>query len=67
MQDGPRCGRLGVRELAQAAAVSSDTISRFERGETLKSTTVQAIQPALESAGVEFTNGEAPGVRLRKI
>ena len=28
--------------------------------------TVHMIQLALESAGVEFTNGEEPGVRLRK-
>ena len=26
---------------------------------------VTAIQRALETAGVEFTNGDAPGVRLR--
>jgi hypothetical protein len=25
-----------------------------------------AIRAALESAGVEFTNGDAPGVKLRK-
>jgi hypothetical protein len=25
-----------------------------------------AIQRALEEAGVEFTNGEQPGVRMRK-
>ena len=27
---------------------------------------IAAIRAALEAAGVEFTNGEAPGVRLRK-
>jgi hypothetical protein len=27
---------------------------------------VTKIVAALESAGVEFTNGDAPGVRLRK-
>jgi hypothetical protein len=26
----------------------------------------QTVQTALEAAGVEFTNGEQPGVRLRK-
>ncbi len=57
---------LGVRELAELAKVSPDTIARFERGEALKERTVEAIRAALESAGVEFTNGEAPGVRLRK-
>ena len=28
--------------------------------------TVDAIRAALESAGVEFTNGDQPGVRMRK-
>jgi hypothetical protein len=27
---------------------------------------VEAIQRALEEAGVEFTNGKRPGVRLKK-
>jgi transcriptional regulator with XRE-family HTH domain len=55
---------MGVRELAAAAKVSTDTVARFERGEELKERTVDAIRRALEDAGVEFTNGERPGVRL---
>ena len=55
---------LGVRELAQAAKVAIDTVTRFERGDELKERTIEAIQRALEAAGVEFTNGEQPGVRL---
>ena len=31
------------------------------------SLTVAALERALETAGVEFTNGDQPGVRLRKI
>jgi len=58
---------LGVRELATAAQVSADTVVRLERGELLKPRTVYAIRAALEAAGVEFTNGDAPGVRLRRI
>jgi hypothetical protein len=57
---------LGVRDLAAVAKVSVDTVLRFERGEELKERTVAAIRGALESAGVEFTNGDQPGVRLRK-
>ena len=57
---------LGIRELARSAKVSIDTITRFERGDPLKERTVEAIQRALEAAGVEFTNGEQPGVRLTK-
>lgn len=58
----------GVRDLAKAAGVSVDTISRLERGETLLPRTVEAIQRALEVAGVEFIaeNGGGVGVRLKK-
>ncbi|WP_072071626.1 helix-turn-helix domain-containing protein [Rhodovulum sulfidophilum] len=59
---------MGVRELAEAAGVSTNTITRLEKGEALKPRTLEAIQSALESAGVEFIpeNGGGPGVRLRK-
>ena len=57
---------LGVRELAAAAKVSIDTVARFERGDELKERTVDALQRALEEAGVEFTNGDKPGVRLTR-
>jgi len=57
---------LGVRELATRAKVSTNTIIRFESGEALKERTIEAIRRAFESAGVEFTNGDAPGVKLRK-
>lgn len=46
-----------------------DTIKRLERTVDPLSTniaTVEAVQRALESAGIEFTNGDQPGVRLRK-
>jgi transcriptional regulator with XRE-family HTH domain len=57
---------LGVRELAAAAKVSTDTVARFERGDELKRRTIDALQLALEAAGVEFTNGDQPGVHLIK-
>jgi transcriptional regulator with XRE-family HTH domain len=57
---------LGVRELAELAKVSPDTIARLERGEALRDRTVEDIKRALEAAGVEFTNGDQPGVKLRK-
>ena len=59
---------LGVRDVAAAAAVSTNTITRLERGETLYPRTLSAIRAALESAGVEFIagNGGGPGVRLRR-
>lgn len=57
--------QLGVRELAALAKVSPNTVARFERGEKLQERTVEAIQSALEAAGIEFLDGDAPGVRLR--
>jgi transcriptional regulator with XRE-family HTH domain len=57
---------LGVRELAAAAKVSVDTVARFERGDELKERTIEALQRALEAAGVEFTDGGKPGVRLSR-
>src|SRR5258705_13855966 len=57
---------LGIRELAAAAKVSIDTVARFERGVELKQRTVEALQRALEAAGVEFTNGDQPGVRVTR-
>jgi transcriptional regulator with XRE-family HTH domain len=57
---------LGVRELAAAAKVSIDTVARFERGDELKERTIEALQRALEAAGIEFTDGDQPGVRLTK-
>ena len=56
----------GVRELAAAAKVSTDTVARFERGDELKERTIDALQRALEAAGIEFTNGDQPGLRLIK-
>ncbi|MCJ2056665.1 helix-turn-helix domain-containing protein [Methylobacterium sp. J-048] len=60
---------IGIRELATMAEVSPNTVSRFERGEALYGRTVEALQAALEAAGVIFIeeNGEGPGVRLRKV
>jgi transcriptional regulator with XRE-family HTH domain len=57
---------IGVRDLAALAGVSQDTVSRLERGEALRERTVEAIRSALEARGVEFTNGDQPGVRLRR-
>jgi hypothetical protein len=57
---------IGVRELAAAAVVSTNTITRLERGETLYPRTVAAVRAVLEAAGVEFTNGDAPGVRMNR-
>lgn len=62
---------LGVRDVAEAAGVSTNTITRLERGEELLPRTVADIRAAFEAAGVIFLDeGEStdggPGVRLAK-
>lgn len=59
---------IGFRELAEQAGVSPNTVARLERGEDLKSGTLDAIRTALEAAGVELIpeNGGGAWVRLRK-
>ncbi len=59
---------LGVRELAELADVSTNTISRLERGESLYPRTVEVIRRVLEAAGVVFIeeNGGGSGVRMAK-
>ncbi|MES0028032.1 helix-turn-helix domain-containing protein [Mesorhizobium sp. M0040] len=58
----------GVRELAEAAQVATQTITRLEQGDRLKSKTLQAVRAAFEAAGIEFIaeNGGGPGVRLAR-
>ena len=60
---------LSVRELAETARVSTNTVTRFEGGEALKDRTVEAIRDVFTGAGVEFIpeNGGGAGVRLRKV
>ena len=53
--------------LAEAANVSRNVIIDFEKGRRVTTrNNLAAIQRVLEKAGVEFTDGDAPGVRLRK-
>lgn len=59
--------KLGVRELAQTAKVSTNTITRFEQEEPLRSRTIDAIKGALEQYGAIFIDGDwngGPGLRL---
>jgi transcriptional regulator with XRE-family HTH domain len=57
--------KLGVRDVAARAKVSPNTVTRVEAGLSVNNSTLEAIQRALEAAGVEFTNSDQPGVRLR--
>ena len=58
--------RLSVRDVATMASVSTNTLTRLENGEELKPRTLEAIRNALEKAGVEFPNGDQPGVRMKR-
>ena len=55
-------------ELAERAGLSMPTVKRVESedGPKVSDEARQKFKAALEAAGVEFTNGNAPGVRLRK-
>lgn len=61
----------GVREVAKAAGVTPNTVSRIEAGGDALAGTLRKIQAALESQGIEFIpagsyHGDGgPGVRLR--
>ena len=57
------------RRLSESSGVSYPTIQRLESRDGPiggLAETGAKIRAALESAGVEFTNGDAPGVQLRK-
>jgi transcriptional regulator with XRE-family HTH domain len=56
----------GVRDLARRAGVNANTVTRIENGADAKQSTMDKLQHALESAGMEFTNGDQPGVRLTR-
>jgi transcriptional regulator with XRE-family HTH domain len=56
-----------VRDLAEKSGIHRNTVTNFETGKYAgDEDTVSAMRRALEAAGVEFTNGKRPGVRLRK-
>ena len=58
---------ITVRELAGMADVTAMTITRLENGHSGGyAETIRKIQAALEKAGVEFLDGDSPGVRLKK-
>jgi transcriptional regulator with XRE-family HTH domain len=60
-------GLLGwsQRELADAAGVGLSTVRNLETGRhTTTKANLAAIAGALGAAGVEFTNGDEPGVKL---
>jgi len=58
---------MTAEALAGSAGVSKVTLSDFEVGKrSPHPRTLVAIRDALEAGGIEFTNGDQPGVRMRK-
>jgi hypothetical protein len=67
----------GIDRLASRSDSSVSMVTVFEqtgrvvlissRNRTVPVDAVAAIHNTLEEAGIEFTDGDAPGVRLRKV
>jgi transcriptional regulator with XRE-family HTH domain len=58
----------GVRELAEKAGITANTVTRIENGADAKQSTIDAIRSAFETAGIEFIpeNGGGAGIRFRE-
>jgi transcriptional regulator with XRE-family HTH domain len=60
----------GVRDLAKAADVAANTVSRFENGKNVPNpATLKVIKQEFEAAGVLFIDADetaGEGVRLKK-
>ena len=54
-------------QLAEATGLALATVVKFERsGRAVPRKLFEAMQLAFEAAGVEFTYGDEPGVKLRR-
>jgi predicted transcriptional regulator len=56
-------------DLAHHSKVSEPTIARLESSDGVlggRTETTGKIRQAIELAGIEFTNGDTPGVRIRQ-
>ena len=60
--------RIEQRELADKSGVWLETVKRIERTPgpiSAYTGTVDKLRRALEAAGIEFSEGDEPGVRLK--
>ena len=59
--------RMSIRDLAGTAVVSATKVWDYEAeiGKT-RPADIDAMRTALENAGVEFIDGDRPGVRMAK-
>jgi DNA-binding transcriptional regulator YiaG len=63
--------RMSISDLAILSGVSVPTIQRFEQADGMppsRSSTLNAVQKALESQGIEFIGApeDRPGIRIGK-
>jgi transcriptional regulator with XRE-family HTH domain len=57
----------GIREVAKRTGISQTTVNRFEKGLAKTNAATRAtIQRVFERAGIEFLNGDEPGVKLKR-
>ena len=56
--------------VAERAGISIETVKRLEKMDgplmSTKSSTLHSLEEAFRAAGVEFTNGGEPGVKLKR-
>jgi transcriptional regulator with XRE-family HTH domain len=56
-----------LEDVAKAAGVHRNTVYNFESGRYAgEPENVEKIRKVLEKAGIEFTNGDALGIRVKK-
>ena len=61
--------RWTVAELAKRANIGVMTVRRAEASDdapSMLANNMEAIRRAFETAGIEFIDGDSPGVRLRR-
>jgi transcriptional regulator with XRE-family HTH domain len=62
--------RLDQSVVAERAGVSAETIKRLEKMDgplmATKTATLYALEQVFQDAGIEFLDGDAPGVRLHR-
>jgi transcriptional regulator with XRE-family HTH domain len=51
----------GVRELAERAGVTANTVTRIENGSDAKQSTMDKLEEALELAGIQFIDENGGG------
>ncbi|MGB3024427.1 helix-turn-helix domain-containing protein [Paradevosia shaoguanensis] len=57
--------RWGVREVAEKAGITANTVTRIEGGADAKQSTIAAMQRIFEAAGVVFLPDEGQGAGVR--